>query len=141
MVSSIRWRIQLWHGLILLVVVVAFGTLLYARLYRARFDEIDTELQGAAEVLVSVLRALPPHELDRPPRDQAPPHRPDFGPPPFDNPLGTDDRPRPPREDDRPGPPDQRHRPPLEDDINEPESPGNPRFHMARVREMLELPA
>ena len=55
MVNSIRWRIQLWHGLILLVVVVSFGTLLYVRLYRARFDEVNTELQGAAQVFIGLL--------------------------------------------------------------------------------------
>lgn len=59
-VRSLRWRIQAWHTLILLLVVAGFGGMLYAETRRARFDEIDAELLSAARVIEGVLRAFPP---------------------------------------------------------------------------------
>jgi heavy metal sensor kinase len=64
MASSLRWRLQVWHGLTLLVVVAGFGSALYFRIRQARLGEIDGELQAAARVLEGTLRAFPPHVLD-----------------------------------------------------------------------------
>ncbi len=98
---SLRWRIQAWHTLILLLVVAGFGGMLYAEARRARFDEIDAELLSAARVLEGVLRA-----------------RPSFGP--FSGPPGRlrQGRPPGPRRDQRPPGPGE---PPGIDD--EPELP------------------
>ncbi|WP_165074644.1 sensor histidine kinase [Paludisphaera rhizosphaerae] len=53
---SLRWRLQAWHALILLVVVAGFGTSFYLLARRAKFDEIDAELLSGARVLEGVLR-------------------------------------------------------------------------------------
>lgn len=83
--SSIRWRLQAWYTLVLLVVVVGYAGLLYQRTRQARFHEIDAQVESALQVLDANLRRFPPHELDRhsperplPPR---PPGRPDRPPP------------------------------------------------------------
>jgi heavy metal sensor kinase len=103
MVRSIRWRIQLWHSAVLLLVVECFAAFLYFRIEQSVFATIDSELEGACQSLVSVLRSIPPRELDRPGTlEQAtwrPPEPPEGAPPP-----------PPPRL--RPGelPPEERHR-------------------------------
>ena len=66
MVRSIRWRIQLWHSAVLLLVVECFAAFLYFRIEQSVFATIDSELEGACQSLVSVLRSIPPRELDRP---------------------------------------------------------------------------
>ena len=120
MVKSIRWRIQLWHSAVLLLVVECFGTLFYWRLEQSQFAAIDTELEGAAQLVVSVLRSLPPPELERP------------------GPLVFPDRssvarplPRPPRPSGRLGPP-----------RDGPESlpPDRHREQMSRFDASLKLP-
>ena len=85
MFRSLRWRLQAWHTLILLLVVAGLGGMLYAEARKARFDEIDAELLAAARVLEGVLRTFPgidhspfpprrfPPGPDGPPRDRPPP--------------------------------------------------------------------
>ena len=51
MFRSIRWRLQLWHALILLAVVTCFGTWLYVQVRRATMRETDTRLETAARIL------------------------------------------------------------------------------------------
>jgi heavy metal sensor kinase len=117
MFKSIRWTLQLWHALLLLVVVCVFGATLYFRLRHARYQSIDAELQGAAEVLAARLRPVFPPP---PWREKEPTARPTtdsaFPPPPWgrDGP-GPEPRPsalsampsEPPRRRDGPrrGPP------------------------------------
>lgn len=48
---SLRWRIQLWHALVLLVVIVVFGLVTYTVLRSARMREIDSELVAAVQLL------------------------------------------------------------------------------------------
>jgi two-component system, OmpR family, sensor kinase len=79
MFKSLRWRLQAWHSLILLLVVAGLTGMLYAEARKARFDEIDAELLSAARVLEGVLRTSP---LASPPGDQ-------FNEPPFDEPPGS----------------------------------------------------
>jgi two-component system, OmpR family, sensor kinase len=71
--KSIRWRLQLWYALILLLVVAGFASTLYYQIGRARLDEIDADLHAAARALEGSLRVLPPHVLD-------PKHPPKKGP-------------------------------------------------------------
>jgi two-component system, OmpR family, sensor kinase len=91
--KSIKWRLQLWYGLILVVVLAGFGFTAY-QLERGRlFGRIDDELHHRVEVLAGALRRPPPRgpeeggqPFDRPPPGQFP----DDGPP--------GQHPRPPRE-------------------------------------------
>jgi heavy metal sensor kinase len=65
MSRSLRWRIQIWHAAILAVVIVAFAALMYWQQRRNRFQEIDSELSAAVEVLVGKLQAAPPSALQQ----------------------------------------------------------------------------
>jgi heavy metal sensor kinase len=57
---SIRWRLQLWHGLILVAVLAGFG-LTAQRLQRANeLRRVDAELQQRLGVLLGALRRPPP---------------------------------------------------------------------------------
>jgi two-component system OmpR family sensor kinase len=96
--SSIRLRLQIWYGLVLLSVVSAFAGILYFSVHRARMREVDGALEAAAQYLDVNLRRFPPHELDATlpqPPDRPPPDAPES------RDDGLPDRPPPPR----PGPP------------------------------------
>lgn len=85
MIRSLRWRVQLWYGMILLGVVLSFGAILYMRVRSTRQAEIDGQLQTVAVYLDATLRSFPPRELDE--------ERPE--PPPklwFDKKGGTKDK-------------------------------------------------
>jgi heavy metal sensor kinase len=74
--KSIRVRLQVWYGLVLLAVASGFAGILYFSVHRARMREVDGALQAAAEYLDVNLRRFPPHELDttlpRPPQYRQP---------------------------------------------------------------------
>jgi len=131
--KSLRWRLQIWHALILLVVVVGLGSILLQRMRASLFDEIEGELQSSAAVLEGVLRTLPGIELAGPPRsgqDRRP-----SGPPPR-RPRPGDDRPGPPPRLDERGPrPDDAAL--LDDFLNG--APGH-LPHEEQVLRALELP-
>ena len=61
---SLRWRLQSWHALILLSVLVGFGSLLHWEMVRAHWDRIDEELLGAARILEGSMLAVPPAILE-----------------------------------------------------------------------------
>ena len=83
--KSIRWRLQIWYGLILVGVLVGLGVTAY-QLERAKmYRQIDNELMRRVGALVDVLRPPPPH---RPAFDGQP-----FAPPPPDQ-LPDDAPPR-----------------------------------------------
>lgn len=91
--SSIKWRLQLWYGLILLAVLAGFGVLAFQQERGRLFQRIDGELQRRVNAIAGALR--PPAAL----RNAA-------GQPPFPQPLAAaspelappDDGPLPPRE-------------------------------------------
>ena len=86
--KSIRFRLQLWYGVILLVVLCGFGFTAY-QLERAReFRDLDADLHRRVSAITSVLR---PQPRDRGPGERRP------GPPPLDEgrPAGPMDRPGP----------------------------------------------
>ena len=56
--KSIRWRLQMWHGAILILVLIAFGWTAYRLSYENRLHLIDQELQQHAEQLFDAI--LPP---------------------------------------------------------------------------------
>jgi len=57
--QSIRWRLQLWHGLILLVVLVGFGWTAYQLQYANELHRVDQELQQRLGPLVEALIGPP----------------------------------------------------------------------------------
>ena len=101
--QSIRWRLQLWHGLLLVTVLTGFGITAYQLQRVNLFRRVDQELQRAANPIMARLR--PPIGRDRPPLD-----RPEGEP--FPNRRGPgggqhpgDRLPRPDSRGDFPGPP------------------------------------
>jgi two-component system, OmpR family, sensor kinase len=108
--NSLRWRLQAWHALILLMVVAGSGTAFTLEARRARFDEIDAELLAAARVLEGVLRTRPTTAAAREgPSGPAPPRPPRGRPgrgglPPASGPgRRFGDRPHPPPPPPPPG--------------------------------------
>ncbi|MEW6305600.1 MAG: ATP-binding protein [Verrucomicrobiota bacterium] len=89
--KSIRWRLQAWHGLMLLVVLMAFGVTAYYLVFDNRMRRVDQELQKRTFPIVGRLsgpqpgdrgrfRMGPPPDESRPPgerRDERPPPPPD----------------------------------------------------------------
>lgn len=98
--NSIRWRLQIWYGLILVAVLAGFGATAY-QLERGRvYRQVDDELQRRAGALGTVLRQPPrnrgpqgppgggrpfdgPPEEQRLPEDPLPDRANDDGPPEF----------------------------------------------------------
>ncbi len=117
---SLRWRIQAWHTLILLVVILGFGTILSWEIHRSNWDRVDDELLSGARILEGALRAVPRPVLDSVAKDLGQKRGPRFqlfGPagrekrPP---PKGTPPRDAPPRGELLPPRPDDRMRPPVQ---------------------------
>ena len=67
--KSIKWRLQLWYGFILVVVLAGFGLTAYQLDSNRQFRQVDQELRHRVGVLGNALhRALPRgHNGDRPP--------------------------------------------------------------------------
>jgi signal transduction histidine kinase len=57
--KSIRWRLQIWYGLILTVVLAGFGFTSYQLERGRQFRRIDEELQRRVGVLATVMRQPP----------------------------------------------------------------------------------
>jgi heavy metal sensor kinase len=102
MFKSIRWRLQAWYALTLVVVLVAFAVILDLQLSHFRWQEFNTTLTDAALQLERQLRPPPP------PEERFPGREPPFGPPPPefdgfrpsgpDRPFSARRQPPPPRE-------------------------------------------
>ncbi len=107
---SIRWRLQLWHGLILLSVLVGFGFTAYRLQYANELHRVDQDLQQRLGPVLEALRRPPTGDRGGPggpggpdgprggPNGAGGPRRPG-GPRPIEG--GPDDRGRrgpPPRE-------------------------------------------
>lgn len=85
MPRSLRWRLLLWSGLLLVLVVAGYGAALYAEVRHARFAEIDGDLERGLRLLEGSLRAFPRRMLDgSPPPPDRPPGPPGPGRPPGD---------------------------------------------------------
>lgn len=106
--NSIRWRLQIWYGLILVAVLAGFGATAY-QLERGRvYRQVDDELQRRVGALGGLLR--------QPPRNRGPEGRPGGGRP-FDGPQ-MEEQPSPenppPGRGNEEGPPEQQGRGPRE---------------------------
>jgi two-component system OmpR family sensor kinase len=65
MASSLRRRLQIWYGLVLLGLVLVFGVLLYSRIRVIRMGGVDVELTALADYLDANLRGMPPGVLGK----------------------------------------------------------------------------
>ncbi|MGB8166150.1 MAG: ATP-binding protein [Chthoniobacteraceae bacterium] len=75
-IHSLRWRIQLWHGALLVVVLSGLGVAAYQYQWASELRRVDGELHERVALLTDVL----PHDGGRPPRPN-PWNDPSFGPP------------------------------------------------------------
>jgi two-component system, OmpR family, sensor kinase len=102
-VKSIRWRLQIWYGLILVLVLTGLGFAAYRLERTKQLERIDADLQ---QRVLALSRSLPspggrdPGGFGGPrdggPRDRREPGRPEFDGPPDEGPGGgPPDRPRP----------------------------------------------
>jgi heavy metal sensor kinase len=97
--KSIKWRLQLWYGLILVVVLAGFGTTAYVLESSRQFRKLDEELHNRIGVIGNSLRRQQPRgpNGNRPPRRQNPDEPPFDGPQPgqfpSDDPQGRNARP------------------------------------------------
>ncbi len=98
--KSIRWRIQAWHGLLLLGLVTALTVGFYQYESRARFREIDTQLHAFAPGLLPKISPMRPGQPR--PREEFPGPRDGGrrGPPPGE--FGRADFREPPPHRDNP---------------------------------------
>ena len=88
--KSIKWRLQIWYGLILVVVLTGFGFTAY-QLERGRLlGRIDDELHRRVGILANVFHPPPPRGPDE---NGQPFGRPSPGQFPDDGPPGQDPRP------------------------------------------------
>ena len=58
--KSIKWRLQLWYGLMLIVVLAGFGVTAYQLERNRQFRRIDEELHRRVNVLINALHRPPP---------------------------------------------------------------------------------
>jgi signal transduction histidine kinase len=76
--KSIKWRLQLWYGLILVLVLAGFGVTAYQLEWGRQMRQVDDELQRRFGIVADALR--PPHRrpefrgqpFGQPPPDQFP---------------------------------------------------------------------
>jgi two-component system OmpR family sensor kinase len=72
--KSIKWRLQIWYGLILAVVLAALGFSAYQLERNRLFQSVDNEMQRRFPPLVNALHPHPPgpgrRPFNRPPPDQ-----------------------------------------------------------------------
>ncbi len=62
--KSIKWRLQIWHSLILVVVLAGFGFTAYQLEWGRQMRQIDDELHRRVGVIVTALHPPPPHGSD-----------------------------------------------------------------------------
>src|SRR5271170_4230392 len=81
--NSIKWRLQIWYGLILLAVLAGFGFTAFQLERGRQLHRIDEELQRRFAVIANASHPFHPPEQNRPPFDSPPPDQtPDDLPPP-----------------------------------------------------------
>jgi two-component system, OmpR family, sensor kinase len=67
--NSIKWRLQIWYGLILVIVLAGFGFTAYQLEYGQQVHSVDGELHRRFAVIANALHQPPhnPENFDRPP--------------------------------------------------------------------------
>jgi two-component system, OmpR family, sensor kinase len=56
MFRSIQWTLQLWHAGLLALVLIGFGTASYFGISKARYEQLDSELERSVQVLAAGFR-------------------------------------------------------------------------------------
>ena len=109
--KSIKWRLQIWYGLILVVVLAGFGFTADLLEQFRQVEQIDFQFQWRRDFLVNALHRPPrgPNQ-NRMPFDRSPP-----GQAPDDGPLGQD-----------PQPSIEFHLPPQAAGVFDADAPNNP---------------
>jgi len=76
--KSIKWRLQLWYGLILVMVLAGFGFTAYQLEWGRLMRQVDDELQRRVGVIATAFHRPPPrgpafesHPFEGPPPDQS----------------------------------------------------------------------
>lgn len=71
---SIRWRLQLWHAVLLVLVLVGFGWTTWQLQWATHMQGVDQELEQRVPVVVDAMRQSAPETFDPPPppADKAP---------------------------------------------------------------------
>ena len=79
MFKSLRWRLQVWHAIVLLTVLTSFGGIVHSLHWQTRLQQIDAELDRTGGLVLSQLRRLLPRPSSgrQPGRRTPPPQRPD----------------------------------------------------------------
>lgn len=72
--QSLRWRLQAWYGLLLLIVLCAFGFTALHLEKAERLRSLDSDLQRRLSALVNALRATPGRPPEDRPRQPPPPN-------------------------------------------------------------------
>jgi signal transduction histidine kinase len=57
--KSIQWRLQMWHGALLLLILVAFGCTAYELARQMRFRLIDEEMEHATQQMLEAIAPAP----------------------------------------------------------------------------------
>lgn len=60
MIRSLRWRLQVWHALVLMAVLTIFGAVVYGLQWQTRLQNADAELDQTADVIASRIERLFP---------------------------------------------------------------------------------
>lgn len=73
---SIRWRLQLWHGLLLALVLAGFGFTAWRLQWATQCQRLDLELEERIPMVANVMRARGGKPPGPPPRNAFPPPKP-----------------------------------------------------------------
>ncbi len=73
--KSIRWRIQAWHGFLLVCLVSGLIAAFYAYEHRRRFSDLDGQLREAAQMLLPQVGRHGPRPGESLDNDRRPPER------------------------------------------------------------------
>lgn len=68
MFKSLRWQLQAWHAVVLLVVLTSFGGVVYTLHWQTRMQQVDAELHRTVNAVRSQLWKLVPWPARRPRR-------------------------------------------------------------------------
>jgi heavy metal sensor kinase len=124
--KSIKWRLQIWYGLILVVVLAGFGVTAYLLEWGRQLQRIDVQFNWRRDFLVNALHR-PPRGPDQ---NGMPFEGPPLGQPPDNGPPGQNPR-----------PPIVFHLPPQATGVFDADAPNNPNnfYFIIQLRDGREI--
>jgi len=69
MFKSLRWRLQVWHAVVLLTVLSSFVAIVHRLHWQTRLQQVDAELHRTINLVYSQMRKLVPIPMRRPRRN------------------------------------------------------------------------